>query len=332
MRPRFSLPILTLALAAATALGQSFVPIKPGMLGGGGTQVKAEALLDTTALSPGKTAQLAVTLTTSPDFHIYWSNPGQGGVATSLHVEGPQDFKIEPLPFPIPHTFVQPGDITVFGYTGKTTFLFNITPPAGFTPSGIPPILEVSASWLNCNKDACTPGSAKLAVPITVGNGQPANAELFTAARDALPAEKLPPLIKNLVPIDLEFPHDSPPTHELGATIEWNQRYAPGRIEAFPEDLEGLHVDRIVIQPGGGNAFTRISLHAYAMPGYKLPSDHLNLIIAYDKPDPNNPAGRAGRGGPAWFAGADDAPGRRAAFILPIDLKPLLSQPQKASR
>ena len=93
-------------------------------------RVKTEILADT-SLAPGKPFLVAVTLTTSPSWHIYWSNPGDAGVATSFDWKVPPGFIVEPLPFPIPTAFVQPGDIRVLGYEGKTTFLFRVVPAGG---------------------------------------------------------------------------------------------------------------------------------------------------------------------------------------------------------
>jgi len=151
--------------------------------------ISAEILADTTAIMQGKPFTIAITLTTAPDWHIYWSNAGETGVATSFKWTRAQ-YPLEPLGFPIPSTFVQPGGAMAFGYTGKTTFVFGVVPPkATAAATGT---FSVDVNWLACGKDPCVPGNAtlKLIVPLTlqVEQSKEANTDVFDAAWAALPA------------------------------------------------------------------------------------------------------------------------------------------------
>ena len=159
------------------------------------TYVRAQIAADVGAYDE-KPFLVGVTLTALPEWHIYWSNPGDAGIETSFKWKVPEGFRVEPLPMPLPTAFAQPGGITVYGYTGKTTFLFRVVPPAkaGQAPAG-PAAIGVTADWLVCNKDQCEPGQAKLEMQLpAAGAGGGAGAVdkgIFQAAREKLPAAEI---------------------------------------------------------------------------------------------------------------------------------------------
>ena len=109
----------------------------------------------------GRPFLAAVEVETDPHWHVYWKNPGDSGVPTSVRWSAPKGWRVEPLEYPAPRRFA-PGGIAAYGYEGKTLFLARITPSAR---SGS---LSAKVKWLVC-ADACIAGGANPAVGVKVG-------------------------------------------------------------------------------------------------------------------------------------------------------------------
>jgi DsbC/DsbD-like thiol-disulfide interchange protein len=302
-----------LTLLTFIALGGNVRAQLAGLPLGGGTpaasKVTAEIAADTTA-AEGKPFLAAVTLDTSSNWHIYWSNPGAGGYPTTFKWETPAGCKVEPLVFPIPHGFVQPGDIHVVGYEGKTTFLFRIIPPAG---AAAPVKLSVTADWLNCNKDQCVPGKATLELALPAGKAEAANKELFTEAMSHLPAPSP----------TAAFVTAAAPVAVAGKDETWQLQLAwakmPKDVEVFPAAVEGLDmtVGAITTTPGNpmngplvimsralaASSMVEIKSHVFA--GQKVTVEKIPLLVAYTAED-----------------------GRRTGFYLEVDAAAIGARPK----
>ena len=80
---------------------------------------------------------LGVRFDMAPGWHIYWLNPGQSGMATSI--EGAGDAR-----FPGPQRFISPGDIENYGWSESVVAL--VENPGTVT--------TLQVDWLAC-KDMC---------------------------------------------------------------------------------------------------------------------------------------------------------------------------------
>ncbi len=207
-------------MVTVTASATMAASVKP-------SDVKATLHADTTTITPGTPFTIAIVLTTQPDWHIYWQNPGDAGSPTKFNFHLPEGFKVETAEFPLPTKFTQPGDIVAYGYTGTTVFLATITPPKNL-PAGEQVKLAVDASWLCC-KSVCVPGSAKLSLelPAATDKPHPANEDLFQKARAQIPAASPPEeIIEHAEPAKTQ-------AGQKGLLLTWKK---PPRspIEVFP--------------------------------------------------------------------------------------------------
>ncbi len=84
-------------------------------------------------------------------WHIYWKNPGDAGLPTTMKVEGAEALELGYLP---PERFTSPGEIESFGYE-HATWLFAEMPAPAAGP------LTVQVSWLAC-ADSCVKQKAEL--------------------------------------------------------------------------------------------------------------------------------------------------------------------------
>lgn len=144
--------------------------------------VAATLLCSAATLAPGQSAWLGVRFDVEPGWHIYWENPGDSGMSTSVELSADQG-RVGTLAWPTPRRIDGAGGLTSYGYEGSTTLLrpLEVEPDA----KGV---VRVSgeARWLVCKEDQCIPGSADLGLSVPVGTATRGDA--LAAARQALPA------------------------------------------------------------------------------------------------------------------------------------------------
>jgi thiol:disulfide interchange protein DsbD len=94
---------------------------------------------------------LALTIQHEEKWHTYWKNPGDAGIATVFKFElDGKEIKLTEEEWPMPHRYLEAGDILTYGYEKDPTFFFQL--PAKFKGN-----LKAKAQWLIC-KDICIPG------------------------------------------------------------------------------------------------------------------------------------------------------------------------------
>ncbi len=168
--------------AGHAATASAVAPFKPGEL------VRVSLLADTLAVSPGKPFQLGVAFEMAPGWHIYWENPGDAGLKTTVSVDAPDGFTVDTPRLPGPIRFTSPGNVVSYGYVGETMFQTRVTP--NVRPSGDSATFAVDAKWLAC-QESCVRGggTATLSLPVAVDGmaSGPANAEVFASHRAQLP-------------------------------------------------------------------------------------------------------------------------------------------------
>lgn len=100
---------------------------------------------------------VAVRFTIAPHWHLYWSNPGDAGLAPAIRWTLPEGFRAEQPRFPTPEKIVADGLIS-YGYHGELVLLTMLIPPAGYVPEDRDTI-RADIDWLVC-RESCLPGSA----------------------------------------------------------------------------------------------------------------------------------------------------------------------------
>jgi DsbC/DsbD-like thiol-disulfide interchange protein len=126
-----------------------------------------EVLPGVRAAVPGTTFLVGVNLKIEPEWHIYWHNPGDSGVPTTIEVDVTDGFKVNRILFPGPHRF-EPGDGSVsFGYEDEVLLLIEIATPED---TGDLEYVDVTVrgDWLVC-KQACFSGSGSGSARVKIG-------------------------------------------------------------------------------------------------------------------------------------------------------------------
>jgi thiol:disulfide interchange protein DsbD len=149
--------------------------------------VKPELIAESTALAPGASLWLGLHFAIAPGWHIYWKNPGDSGVATTIDWTLPQGFSAGDIQWSIPQRFSE-GGIVTYGYAESADLLVPIAAPATLS-SAANVRLAAAVKWLVC-REICIPGETNLTLTLPVGAAgppDPAVAARFVASRRQMP-------------------------------------------------------------------------------------------------------------------------------------------------
>jgi thiol:disulfide interchange protein DsbD len=127
----------------------------------------------------------------SPDWHLYWKNPGDVGLAPTLNWKLPEGVAVKEVAWPAPQRF-ESGDATTFGYTEEAVFHITFT-----SEKNLPNIIEIQAElqWVVCSSETCLPGESGAQASFHVGSIakiEPRVGKHFAQAREALPQKITP--------------------------------------------------------------------------------------------------------------------------------------------
>src|SRR6266566_8520361 len=118
--PRVAAAIVLMAALTATWPARAEGPPDPKDL------VKAELVAETASLAPATTLWVDLHLAIKPGWHVYWRNPGDSGLPTTIEWSLPRGFSAGDILWPVPERFVQ-GGVGNYGYAGSANLLVPIT-------------------------------------------------------------------------------------------------------------------------------------------------------------------------------------------------------------
>ncbi|MCY1040586.1 thioredoxin family protein [Corallococcus sp. bb12-1] len=153
----------------------------------GDPRLEGALLLDATQVKAGGELRVGVRLKLDPDWHVYWKNPGDSGLATEVSWDAP-GVKVGDLRWPFPQTFRTPdGFITTHGYHDEV-LLFA---PAHVSEAATGTLTVSAAVDALACKVHCIPAQLVLSRTLPVGPETVTDAEfapLFDAAQAQVPA------------------------------------------------------------------------------------------------------------------------------------------------
>lgn len=110
--------------------------------------VKTKVFASVEAIHPGEQFEIAVRYEMTPHWHIYWSNPGESGMAPTISINPPEGFEVGAIQWPTPEVF-RSSDVT-YGYAKEVVLLVPVKAPDTLDPADLS--IEVVLDWLVCRK------------------------------------------------------------------------------------------------------------------------------------------------------------------------------------
>jgi DsbC/DsbD-like thiol-disulfide interchange protein len=242
--------------------------------------VQAELLADASAVAAGKPFKVGVLFRIAPEWHIYWKYPGDAGLATAVTLELPKGFVAGELQWPLPRSFVQPGDVAGYGYTGSVMLTAEIAPPNDL-PVGKEFEIRAKVLWLSCH-DICRPGRAELNAKFAVAAQRaPANEALF---RDW--AAQLPQTEKDLIAAGrlhnvAATAETLPPSADTKISILVTWEMAAASVEFFPAPTDALLTDK----PSVNTSDKQTAIVMTARRSGVGAADRLDGLVVFTLPD-----------------------------------------------
>lgn len=123
------------------------------------------------AVVPGLPMEVALRFTLDEGWHLYWQNPGAGGIATTAEWRHPSGFYVGRLRFPVPELQDVSG-IRSHILEGDVVLLSTVTPSP---VTRLSPARLVAEIRYGICKDVCIPGRARVTVELPWGTTPEAN-------------------------------------------------------------------------------------------------------------------------------------------------------------
>ncbi len=143
-------------------------------------------------INAGRDFWVGVYFKLASDWHIYWRNPGDAGLAPKFAWRLPEGFRVVEIRWPFPETIML-GGLANFGYTEEVLIPVMLRPPATLSENE-PVSIQLNADWLVC-KEECIPESADLNIALPVKSTPPATDEkwqdIFNTTRGKLPLKDI---------------------------------------------------------------------------------------------------------------------------------------------
>src|SRR5262249_28495542 len=130
---------------------------------------QARLVLAADSARAGDTVMAGIALRMDPNWHTYWSNPGQSGGATIVDWHLPAGVVAGPIQWPVPEKLVD-GELTTYIYEDEVVLLVPLKLAADLR-SG-PLDLKAKVSWLECGgekgKEKCVQEGASVQASLNV--------------------------------------------------------------------------------------------------------------------------------------------------------------------
>ena len=153
-------------------------------------QVRAELLAYAPqGVVPGQPVWVGLQIAHQPEWHTYWKNPGDSGLATSLAWTLPPGVTAGDIAWPVPHK-IRIGTLANYGFEGMLLLPVPLTISTDFKPSLLASELEVKlhAAWLVCRKE-CIPEEGDFVLKLPVKSSTGMHSAVFDAALAAQPRD-----------------------------------------------------------------------------------------------------------------------------------------------
>ncbi|MCB0330047.1 MAG: hypothetical protein KDD70_10295, partial [Bdellovibrionales bacterium] len=171
------LPATSVAFGILLALFLTFPFVAIGAEKGAELQLYSDA----SQAKPGETITVGAYFSISSSWHIFWKEPGEAGLPTTIDVSAPSGFEVGEIQWPEPERFELSGSVSK-GYSKEVMLLVPVH--IGHDVSFGAKTLEVQVKWLDCDGSLCIRQKKSLPLTIEIGNASvPTHPQLFSSWR-----------------------------------------------------------------------------------------------------------------------------------------------------
>jgi DsbC/DsbD-like thiol-disulfide interchange protein len=153
------------------------------------SNASAQIVFDSYSLEINRTIPIGILIELENDWHIYWRNPGDSGMPTSIDFNLPDGFTISEIKWPAPKAFEYDG-LASYGYEKQVLLLADLSVPGNYNLNSIK--ITANLKSLIC-KDVCIPFNTTVSTQIDLSNNFKVDEQilkLFIDARNNLPDVK----------------------------------------------------------------------------------------------------------------------------------------------
>lgn len=172
-------------------------------------------------VAAGKPVQTVLELELEKDWHVYWRNPGDSGMAAEIRWQLPEGFAASDVIWPTPER-IMIGPLMSYGYNKKAYHKVVITPPAEVKAGQEYPV-TVNATWLICH-EICVPEKASFTFALRGVEGTP---EEDTQASQVITK------VDALIPEKLEGARFAEDKNQAMLSLPWTEK-TPEKVLFFP--------------------------------------------------------------------------------------------------
>lgn len=233
-----------------------------------GPHTRAELLLPEEISMAGDTIKAGIRLQMDPDWHTYWRNPGDAGMATKIAWQLPPGVTAGDIEWPVPEKLLV-GDLTTYIYKEEVVLLVPLKLAASLKPGRLD--LKARVSWLEC-KELCLPGEQEVGAVLEIGSETKASAheELIQEWDGQVPQ-----------PTDMIRAYWEQATTNTTRVliVEWVSQRQPPEADFFPFPADDYEVSGHTefLAMGGGTNQLRIAISRLAQ---SWPGKVRGLVLA----------------------------------------------------
>jgi DsbC/DsbD-like thiol-disulfide interchange protein len=238
--------------------------------------VKAKLLADASAIAPGATFELAVLFEIDPHWHVYWKNPGDSGLPTSVVFMLPEGFKAGDIRWPVPSVLKGAGGLNDYGYEDSLLLSSKVTAPSDLKP-GSTVEMAANVSWISC-KDICIPGRTKLELKLPVSDASlSVNSDLFAAWRERLPLN----YSGARPPFEIGVKTEAKNENVSSVSILLHALDDVSGVDLYPVPGNSFLVDNIVVETNKTSGETSVNFDVKRLASKAASSRKLETLIVY---------------------------------------------------
>jgi DsbC/DsbD-like thiol-disulfide interchange protein len=178
------------------------------------SNANAKIVVDSYLLNQNRTIPIGILIELDKDWHIYWRNPGDSGMPTSIEFDLPDGVTISEIKWPAPKAFEYDG-LASYGYEKGVLLLASLSVPGNYNFNSI----EITADLksLIC-KDVCIPFNTSISTEIDLVNNFKADdqiSRLFSETVRSLPEvnnkiDLFIPVYKDFITLMIQNPEINP--------------------------------------------------------------------------------------------------------------------------